>query len=108
MQESGICLPADGKAMIRIMSAKGNYLLIASQNKGEMKCWSRRGPSSLSRLSDHDDVAMISLKNGKLRKQEIYYGDSFLSQSSRFLTWNPNITKIEVTDQKKQKRVLQP
>ncbi|HLO79487.1 MAG TPA: VCBS repeat-containing protein [Chitinophagaceae bacterium] len=108
IQESGIFLPHDGKAMIRIMSAKGNYLLIASQNKGEVKCWANRGMTSLSRLSNSDDVAMISLKNGKQRKQEIYYGDSFLSQSSRFLNWNPNITKIEITDQKKQKRILQP
>ncbi len=106
--ESGIFLPGDGKAMIKIMSAKGNYLLIASQNKGEVKCWSRRAVGPLSRLGDNDDIAMISLKNGKQRRQEIYYGDSFLSQSSRFLTWNPNITKIEITDQKKQKRILQP
>jgi hypothetical protein len=106
--ESGIFLPGDGKAMIRIMWAKGNYLLIASQNKGELKCWSKRGMGPLSRLGDNDDIAMISLKNGKKRRQEIYYGDSFLSQSSRFLAWNPNITKIEITDQKKQKRILQP
>jgi len=108
IRESGIFLPADGKSMIRIMSAKGNYHLIASQNKGELKCWSKRSPLPLVKLNGNDDFAMVSLKNGKQRRQEFYFGDSFLSQSSRFMTFTPAVSKIEVTDHNKQKRVLVP
>ena len=32
-----------------------------------------------------DMYATIKYKNGKITKQEFYYGDSFLSQSGRFI-----------------------
>jgi hypothetical protein len=106
--ETGIFLPGDGKAMIKIMSAKGNYLLLASQNKGAIKTWTRRGNDRQIRFGEDDDVLEIALKSGKKRRQELYHGDSFLSQSTRFISSNSNIMKIEVTDRKKSKRTIQP
>jgi len=108
IRESGIYLPADGKAMIKIMDAKGNYLLIASQNKGDIKVWKRRRGGEVHRLNAADDALRIRLKNGKERKCEIYNGDSFLSQSSRFILWDDTMLSAEVSDNKKQKRILQP
>jgi len=108
MEQSGIFLPADGKAMARIMSAGGSYLLVASQNKGKVKTWEPRTAGKLLRLNDTDDVMEIRLRNGKVRRQEIYHGDAFLSQSSRFVQLNGGITSVEVTDRNRQKRTLQP
>jgi hypothetical protein len=108
MRHSGIYLPADGKAMARIQSATGNYLLVASQNKGPVKTWMPRMTGKLLRLNDTDDVMEIRFKNGRTRRQEIYHGDGFLSQSSRFVQLNDGIVSVEVTDRSRQKRTLRP
>jgi hypothetical protein len=53
------------------------------------------------------DVAVIlKYKNGLSRKQELYNGSSFLSQSSRFLNIDNNILSAEIIDNKGKKRNL--
>jgi hypothetical protein len=106
--ESGIFLPGDGKAMIKIRGINGRTYVIASQNRGALKIWEPRRDGMQISLQPGDDIVHITLKNGKQRRQELYFGDSFLSQSTRFIIVNPSITGIEVTDQKKNKRKLVP
>jgi hypothetical protein len=36
-------------------------------------------------VKPQDAYAIVELKNGKKRKEEFYYGASYLSQSARFL-----------------------
>jgi len=46
-----------------------------------------------------DDVsALITYQNGKRQRRETGYGNSFLSQSGRFLIVDGAITSIEITD----------
>ncbi len=106
--QSGIFLPGDGKAMIKIRGINGRTYVIASQNRGALKVWQPRLEGKQITLQPNDDVITLTLKNGKLRRQELYFGNSFLSQSTRFITINPSVTGIEVTDLKKQKRKLAP
>jgi hypothetical protein len=108
MMQSGIYLPADGKAMIRIMQPKGNYLLLASQNKGAMKSWIPRDQGKNVKLSMTDDIVELTLQNGKKRRQEVYHGDGFLSQSSPMVKWNEKVKSIDVINNKNQKRTLEP
>ncbi len=44
--ESGIYLPGDGKAMIKIRGINGRTYVIASQNRGPLKVWQSRHDSS--------------------------------------------------------------
>ena len=37
MMQSGIYIPGSGKALAKLKSVNGNYLLVASQNKGPLK-----------------------------------------------------------------------
>jgi hypothetical protein len=106
--ESGIFLPGDGKAMIKIRGINERTYVIASQNRGSLKVWESRKNSTQILLQPGDDIITITLQNGKQRRQEIYFGDSFLSQSTRFINLNPSVKEIEVTDQKKNKRKLVP
>ena len=57
-------------------------------------------------LQPNDITAIVQLTNGKKRKEEFYYGSSFLSQSGRFIQLNPSVTSIEITNYKNQKRII--
>ena len=50
--------------------------------------------------------AIIELKNGKKRKEEFYYGASYLSQSSRFLNIRCCCTISANISTEKEKAVL--
>jgi hypothetical protein len=95
--ESGIYIPGNGKAMVKIKNTNGKWLLIASQNRGSLKVFeAKQSVKCIPLLAD--DV--IKYKNGKIRKQEIYYGASFLSQSGRFLNVDGTIADVAVTNSK--------
>lgn len=102
--QSGIFIPGNGKAFIKCKSASNQYLLVASQNKGPLKVFANRKSQNLISLSSADAYCIYTLKNGKKRKEEFYLGNSFLSQSSKFMALNNTIEKVEVVDYKGQKR----
>jgi hypothetical protein len=104
--ESGIYIPGNGKALVKLRSETGKCLLVASQNKAPLKAFELNGKGDCIPLQADDVSVVIKYKNGKTRKQELYYGTSFLSQSSRFLSVNNSIQSIEVTDAKNKKRNL--
>ena len=58
------------------------------------------------RANPDDITAIIHYKNGSIQKQEFYYGSSFLSQSSRFITTNSNIKNIVIKNNKGETRII--
>jgi hypothetical protein len=104
IQQSGIYIPGDGKAIVKLMGAKGNYLLAASQNKGPLKIFSLKKAVKTVRLEPLDTYAIITYKSGRTQKQEFYYGTSFLSQSARFLTVDGMMKSVEITNSLGKKR----
>ncbi len=100
IKESGIYIPGNGKALVKIKNAQGKYLMIASQNRGPLKIFTFKKSVKCIPLLAGDVNALIKYKNGKTRKEEIYYGASFLSQSGRFLNVDETIANIEVANSK--------
>jgi len=98
IQQSGIYIPGDGKALVKLQGAKGNYLLAASQNKDVMKIFELKRAVKTVKLQPLDMYAVIKYKNGKTSKQEFYNGTSFLSQSGRFFNVDVNMESITITD----------
>jgi len=96
--QSGIYIPGNGKALVKVMGANGKYLLAASQNRDVMKIFELKRDSHPVKLQPMDMYAIIKYKNGKITKQEFYYGDSFLSQSSRFINIDGAMASVTVTD----------
>ena len=96
--QSGIYIPGNGKALVKVLGAKGDYLLAASQNRDVMKIFSLNKPAHLVKIKPDDAYALIKYKNGKIAKQEFYYGDSFLSQSGRYINIDGSMTSVTVTD----------
>jgi enediyne biosynthesis protein E4 len=92
--ESGFYVPGDAKALVKLSGINGSYMLAASQNKGPVKVFKSKQPSDLVRLSKGDTYAILHYRNGQKRKEEFYYGTSFLSQSARFLRLTGIIQKV--------------
>jgi hypothetical protein len=98
IQQSGIYIPGNGKALVKIAGSKGNYLVAASQNRDHVKLFELNARMQLIKTNPDDRVAIIHFKNGKIRKEEIYYGSSFLSQSGRFISVTNHVSSIDITN----------
>jgi len=98
LQQSGIYIPHDGKALVKLMGANGSYMLAASQNRDALKIFELKRPVKTVKLQPADAYALIQYKNGKTSKQEFYNGTSFLSQSGRFFTIDNNMQAVKIFD----------
>ncbi|HTH81979.1 MAG TPA: VCBS repeat-containing protein, partial [Mucilaginibacter sp.] len=98
ISKSGIYLPGDGKALVKLRGVANNYLLAASEHTGPLRVFQLNTKASLLKIGDTDQSAIISYKNGSITKQEFYYGSSFLSQSSRFILINDKIAHVLIKD----------
>jgi hypothetical protein len=104
--ESGIFIPGNGKALVKLQGSSGNYLVAASQNRGALKLFKLKSGPTIVKLNPDDLSATLTFNNGKIQKEEFYYGSSFLSQSSRFLSIGKNVTTAEILDIKGNKRKM--
>ncbi|MFI5187682.1 MAG: FG-GAP repeat domain-containing protein, partial [Chitinophagales bacterium] len=98
IQQSGIYIPGDGKALVKLAGSSGDYLVAASQNKDILKMFILRKKIKIIKIDTNDINATIHFKNGKIQKEEFYYGSSFLSQSARFLAVDENVSDVLITD----------
>jgi hypothetical protein len=98
--QSGIFIPGNGKALVKLRGINNQYLLAASQNRGPLKLFRLKKNLKIIQLAPMDVKALIRYKNGKTLLQEFYYGSSFLSQSGRFIEVNDQVSSVEVTDSK--------
>jgi len=98
--ESGIYIPGNGKAFVKLRNKKGNYLLAASQNRGALKVFELKRKINCISLRPNEVHAEIKYRNGVSRRNEFYYGQSFLSQSARFLNLDSNVVSATIYDMK--------
>lgn len=104
--ESGIFIPGNGKALIKLKGADGKYLMAAAQNRAPLKVYRLKKASSSILLQPNDVMVELTYKNGKKQKRECYYGSSFLSQSSRFLSIDENVNTVSITNSKGETRQI--
>lgn len=104
--ESGIFIPGNGKALVKLRGPSGEYLLAASQNRGRLKVYAHNAALKNIPVKADDVSALIKLKNGKIQKRDLSYGSSFLSQSGRFISLNSSMVSVTVTNAKNQSREL--
>ena len=103
--ESGIYIPGNGKALVKFRGSNNKYLVAASQNRGRLKVYELKRESKMITLKPSDFSAEIKYKNGKVQKQEFYYGCSFLSQSARFLIISKTTSSVIIYGIKGQSRI---
>jgi hypothetical protein len=104
--ESGVFIPGNGKALVKIRYTNGGYMMAASQNRGPLKLFGLRVVSQTIPIANNEIEAIIEYQDGTKRKEEFYYGQSFLSQSGRFLLKNDKVKSITIIDIKGNKRII--
>ncbi|MBA4852241.1 VCBS repeat-containing protein [Emticicia sp. BO119] len=107
-ESSGYCVCGDAKSLVRLINAKGEMLLVASQNRSELKFFSYNNQVKQVALAPDETTVLFKLRGGKNRKEEIGFGTSFFSQSSRVIIVPVNVESIEIISSIGKKRQVKP
>lgn len=104
--ESGIFIPGNGKALVKLRGKDGKYLVAAAQNRGPLKIFELKESGQNVPYGPGDTAAEITLADGRKQKIEPGYGASFLSQSARFQHMSSGIRSLSVTGSDGQTRKI--
>jgi len=103
----GMYVPGNARALIKLRGTNNQYLIAASQNRGPLQLFQQaHSPKQNIALHAEDKAVFIHLKNGATRKEEVYHGNSFLSQSSLFIPVNDAIQSIDIINIKGEKQTI--
>ena len=96
--ESGFLVEGDAKALATIVLLNNTQLYLCSQNNDSLKIYFTEKPKDISfvKLNKTDKYAMIKLPNNKKRKEEFYFGNGYLSQSSRVFKVTPKTKDYKI------------
>ena len=104
ISKSGYATIGDTKGLVTMNDAQGKLLTVTSQNRDKLKFFAVNKPVTSVSLTANETSGTIRLKNGRIRKVEVPYGSSFLSQSSHRIFVNSTISGLELVDSKGKKR----
>jgi len=97
---SGFYVDGDAKAVAELVLDDTHSLVLVTQNDDSLKVFapSRRGRTRTVRVGALDAYAVLTLADRTTRREELYYGSGYLSQSSRFLKVPEEVTRVTVYD----------
>lgn len=111
-EKSGFFVDGDAKGIARVMDAKSEPLLVVTANRDSLRVFKstrtdgKRGQALA--LQPGDARADIVLADGKQQRVELYYGSTYLSQSSRSLPLPPGARSVTITDFAGRQRTVAP
>lgn len=92
---SGFYVPGNSKSLVWLNGPEKTLKLAVAQNRGSLQCFQWQGQLASEQPGEYASYAIITLANGKKRKQERYWGAGFLSQSPFLLFTNQQVKQIE-------------
>jgi hypothetical protein len=106
--ESGFYVHGDAKAIASVEAGAQSPLTIVAQNDGPLKAFApnQRRHDRVYRLEPTDRYALLTFEDGSRRRQEFYYGSTYLSQSSRVLRLPALVEEAVVVNSRGQQRTL--
>lgn len=101
-KESGFIVPGDGKALVKITSAQGEPLFVASQNRGKLLMFQYQTSQGSRSITPGQEVmaVVLELENGQKQRIETSLGSGFLSQSGREILLPKGVKGIQLLDYK--------
>jgi len=104
---NGFLMEGNAKALTKIRLSQHETAYIGSRNDGPLSAFMNFDKTSKSIQVKKDDVyAVISFKNGSSRREEFYYGSSYLSQASRVIEIEDTVEKVEIFNRQDVGRII--
>ena len=105
---TGFCLDKDAKALAQINTGANSCMYLLTNHNGPLQCLKSNADSAFNfiKIQADDNYALRTQQNGTQQKIEFSYGNSYLSQSSRYLKVKKDDKLIEVTNYTGKKRVV--
>ncbi|MFT3935902.1 MAG: VCBS repeat-containing protein [Chitinophagaceae bacterium] len=107
--DAGVFVKGDGKALATLHTAKEGDVLIATQNQDSVKVFAKTILDTNKKwiqAMPNDFFAELVYANNSKRKIELYYGNGYLSQSTRKIAVDKNVVKVIITDFKGNQRTV--
>lgn len=101
MQKSGWYVPGDAKALAELRGAQEESIFLVTQNQDSLLVFNSRPEAqgaTIIPLEPMDSWATLTFADGTTRKQEFYYGSTYLSQSTRKIKLPARVTSITIYD----------
>jgi hypothetical protein len=100
MEKSHFFVPGDAKSLAALSLGNEKSLIVASQNNDRLRVFERSNEPDLQHIRlRHDEVKCeIYLGNGTIRAEEFYWGNTFQSQSSRYIGVSHVVSKVRFLD----------
>lgn len=92
---SGFWVPGDAKSLVQLRREK-DVLYLATRNDQRLKVYSYEDESKQLLIGQNDVSAFLTYSNGQTQKIEWYYGQGYLSQSSRKMRVPPGVISIKL------------
>ena len=104
---SGFNADEDCKGMAQINLADNSALILVASNNGKLQSytWAKNKNAPIP-VNQNDVYAVVHKKDGTSFKQELYFGNTYLSGSSRMLTYTYPVTGVTVFNNKGIKREI--
>jgi enediyne biosynthesis protein E4 len=84
IKNSGFYVPFDAKAMVSTFNSKGQIEILVAQNRGSLKIFNTNLFMEKQKVAPNAQSYSYQYNN-KTFKKELYYGSSYLGQSSRYI-----------------------
>ncbi|GJM29175.1 MAG: hypothetical protein DHS20C17_18100 [Cyclobacteriaceae bacterium] len=106
--ESNFFADGDTKGTVLIITNSGKPLVLVAQNSGDLKAFEpiMYGGEYLDLAAD-DLMAEVTYESGKTERKEFYFGNGYLSGSSRKMHITNDMTTIKITSYTGIERTLQ-
>ena len=105
---TGFRADGDAKGMAELVTGNHSSIILLANNSGAMQSYqlSNKGITTIP-LDKNDVYAVVQNKNGKTYRQEFYWGNTYLSHSSRAFQYNTfQLLSATIYDNKGNKRFI--
>jgi len=97
-RESGFYVDGDAKGMAELYSDDGYSLILSAENSGELRVFRNiRTGRRIMRLNKNDASAELRYMDGSTEYREFFYGQGYLSHSSRVCEIPDKVISVKIT-----------
>lgn len=94
---TGFKADGDVKSLARLKSAKGGDIILIGNNSSAMQVYQlNKNIGKTIVLKDDDVYAIVKKNDGQSYRQEFYYGNNYLSQSSRTMYVGDDVISVTI------------